>query len=225
MLTTAKPGEGGEFADGSPQEMRFLFPCQHRQPDNGESASGIAGVCRSYELSGRGNVDRQRHQRKQRPEGRPAYNRLLEMIGRKEIDIVLSWSVDRISRSLPDLLAFLGELKAKNVDLFLHQNSLDTSTPGGKALFQMLGVFSELGDGHPEGTDYAGLDRARAEGKKLGQPQCLEHPPGHQLGQTAAREANAHTRHREKSADWRRDRQQDFGSSIGIDPRAFRNGI
>ena len=59
---------------------------------------------------------------------RPAYNRLLEMVARKEVDIVLSWSVDRISRSLPDLLAFLGELKAKNVDLFLHKiNGRDIS--------------------------------------------------------------------------------------------------
>jgi DNA invertase Pin-like site-specific DNA recombinase len=65
---------------------------------------------------------------------RPAYNRLCEMVARKEIDLVIAWSVDRISRSLPDLLSFLGELKSKAVDLFLHQNNLDTSIPGGKAL-------------------------------------------------------------------------------------------
>jgi DNA invertase Pin-like site-specific DNA recombinase len=72
---------------------------------------------------------------------RPAFARLSEMILRKEIDIVLCWSVDRISRSLPDLLTFLGELKSKNVDLFLHQNNLDTTTSSGRAMFQLLGVF------------------------------------------------------------------------------------
>lgn len=107
---------------------------------------------------------------------RPAYNRLCEMISRKEIDIVLSWSVDRISRSLPDLLSFLGELKAKGVDLFLHQNNLDTSTPGGRALFQMLGVFSELETAIMKERIHAGLNRARAEGKKLGRPSVADSP-------------------------------------------------
>ncbi|MGB7889717.1 MAG: recombinase family protein, partial [Xanthobacteraceae bacterium] len=55
----------------------------------------------------------------------------------------MAWSVDRLGRSLPDLLSFMGELKAKGVDLYLHQQALDTSTPAGKAMFQMLGVFSE----------------------------------------------------------------------------------
>jgi DNA invertase Pin-like site-specific DNA recombinase len=107
---------------------------------------------------------------------RPAYNRLCEMISRKEIDLVLSWSVDRISRSLPDLLSFLGELKAKGVDLFLHQNNLDTSTPGGRALFQMLGVFSELETAIMKERIHAGLNRARAAGKRLGRPSVWNTP-------------------------------------------------
>jgi DNA invertase Pin-like site-specific DNA recombinase len=68
-------------------------------------------------------------------EDRPAFRRLLEMISRKETEIVLCWSVDRISRSMTGLLAFLGELKAKGVDLFLHQQNLDSSTPTGGAMF------------------------------------------------------------------------------------------
>jgi len=84
--------------------------------------------------------------------------------------------VDRVSRSLPDLLTFLGELKAKNVDLYLHQNNIDTSTPGGKALFQMLGVFSELEAALLKERIHAGLARARAEGKRLGRPSVCESP-------------------------------------------------
>jgi DNA invertase Pin-like site-specific DNA recombinase len=107
---------------------------------------------------------------------RPAYNRLLELVARREIEIVLSWAVDRISRSLPDLLSFLGELKAKNVDLFLHQQNLDTSTPSGKALFQLLGVFAELESAILKERIHAGLNRARAEGKKLGRPSVANTP-------------------------------------------------
>jgi DNA invertase Pin-like site-specific DNA recombinase len=107
---------------------------------------------------------------------RPAFARLSEMILRKEIDIVLCWSVDRISRSLPDLLTFLGELKSKNVDLFLHQNNLDTTTSSGRAMFQLLGVFSELEREICRERIHAGLNRARAEGKKLGRPSVANSP-------------------------------------------------
>jgi len=53
-------------------------------------------------------------------------------------------SVDRLGRSLIDLLDFLRELHAKGVDLFLHQQGLDTSTPSGRAMFQMLGCSPNL---------------------------------------------------------------------------------
>jgi DNA invertase Pin-like site-specific DNA recombinase len=107
---------------------------------------------------------------------RPAYARLCEMIARKQIDVVLCWSVDRISRSLPDLLTFLGELKAKGVDLFLHQQALDTSTPSGKAMFQLLGVFSELESAILKERIQAGLQRAVANGVKLGRPSVANEP-------------------------------------------------
>jgi DNA invertase Pin-like site-specific DNA recombinase len=107
---------------------------------------------------------------------RPGYARLCEMICRKEIDIVLAWSVDRISRSMTDLLSFLAELKAKNVDLFLHQQNLDTSTPAGRAMFQLLGVFSELETSILKERIHAGLNRARAEGRKLGRPSVANTP-------------------------------------------------
>jgi Resolvase, N terminal domain len=58
--------------------------------------------------------------------------------------MVAAWSVDRLGRSLQDLVGFLAELQASRVDLFLHQQGLDTSTPAGKAMFQMIGVFAEF---------------------------------------------------------------------------------
>ena len=75
---------------------------------------------------------------------RPGYDALLKGVARRDFDMVMAWSVDRLGRSLPHLLTFLGDLQAKGVDLYLHQSGLDTSTPSGRALFGMLGVFAEF---------------------------------------------------------------------------------
>ena len=101
-------------------------------------------------------------------EKRPGYDRLCHGIARREFDLVAAWSVDRLGRSLQNLVAFLGELHAKNVDLYLHRQGLDTSTPAGKAMFQMLGVFSEFERAMIVERVKASLARARAQGKRLG---------------------------------------------------------
>src|SRR5258708_13881999 len=75
---------------------------------------------------------------------RPAFNALLRDAAKRQFDIVMAWSVDRLGRSLQDLVAFLSELHALRIDLFLHQQGLDTTTPAGKAMFQMMGVFAEF---------------------------------------------------------------------------------
>jgi DNA invertase Pin-like site-specific DNA recombinase len=82
--------------------------------------------------------------------------------------MVAAWSVDRLGRSLIDLLDFLRELHAKGVDLFLHQQGLDTSTPSGRAMFQMLGVFAEFERAMIRERVMAGLSRAKADGIQLG---------------------------------------------------------
>ena len=75
---------------------------------------------------------------------RPGLDAMLKAVNAKEFDLVAAWSVDRLGRSLTDLLSILQHLKDKGVDLFLHQQGLDTSTTAGKAMFQMLGVFAEF---------------------------------------------------------------------------------
>src|SRR5215469_4343497 len=75
---------------------------------------------------------------------RPAFDRMLKAATRREFDMVAAWSVDRLGRSLQDLVGFLGEIHGAGVDLYLHQQALDTGTPAGKAMFQMLGVFAEF---------------------------------------------------------------------------------
>jgi DNA invertase Pin-like site-specific DNA recombinase len=101
-------------------------------------------------------------------EERPAFDALCKDAARRKFDMVAAWSVDRLSRSLHDLTGFLKDLHALNVDLYLHQQGLDTSTPTGKAMFQMIGVFAELERAVIRERVKAGLDRARAQGTKLG---------------------------------------------------------
>jgi DNA invertase Pin-like site-specific DNA recombinase len=105
---------------------------------------------------------------------RPAFDKLLKAVTRREVDLVAAWSVDRLGRSLTDLLSFLGELHAKSCDLYLHQQGLDTSTPAGRAMFQMMGVFAEFERAIIRERVVAGLARAKAEGKVLGRPTVGE---------------------------------------------------
>lgn len=102
---------------------------------------------------------------------RPAFEAVCQAVARKEVDVVAVWSVDRLSRSLLDLVNFLGELHPKHVDLYLHQQGLDTGTPAGKAMFRMMGVFAEFEREMIVERVKAGLKRARAEGKVLGRPR------------------------------------------------------
>ena len=102
---------------------------------------------------------------------RPAFDRMLKSATRREFDMIAAWSVDRLGRSLQHLVAFLGEVHAAGVDLYLHQQSVDTSTPAGKAMFQMLGVFAEFERAMIVSRVNAGLKRARANGRILGRPK------------------------------------------------------
>lgn len=101
---------------------------------------------------------------------RPAFDRLCKDAARRKFDVVMAWSVDRLGRSLQDLVGFLGEMHALGVDLFLHQQGVDTTTPAGKAMFQMMGVFAEFERAMIQERVKAGLARAKASGKTLGRP-------------------------------------------------------
>jgi len=102
---------------------------------------------------------------------RPAYDRLYRAILRRELDLLMAWSVDRLGRSLQQLVALLSDLQAKGVDLYLHQQGIDTTTPAGTAMFQMCGVFAQFERAMIQERVKAGLERARAQGKRLGRPR------------------------------------------------------
>jgi len=101
-------------------------------------------------------------------EKRPGFDRLLKDATARKIDMIAAWSVDRLGRSLQHLVGFLTELQALDCHLYLHQQALDTSTPSGRAMFQMCGVFAEFERAMIVERVNAGLKRAKAQGVKLG---------------------------------------------------------
>ena len=102
---------------------------------------------------------------------RPALDKILKMFAAREADRLMVWSVDRLGRSLQDLISTLNEIHGSGAELFIKQQALDTATPAGKALFGMLGVFAEFESAMIKERIHSGLAKARAKGVKLGRPE------------------------------------------------------
>jgi DNA invertase Pin-like site-specific DNA recombinase len=102
---------------------------------------------------------------------RPQFDAMCKDAARRQFDMVMAWSVDRLGRSLQDLVGFLSDIHALKIDLYLRQQGIDTTTPAGKAMFQMMGVFAEFERAMIQERVRAGLARAKDEGKLLGRPR------------------------------------------------------
>jgi len=101
---------------------------------------------------------------------RPQFDALIRDATRREFDVIAAWSVDRLGRSLVDLVGFLNEIHAARVGLYLHQQAIDTTTPAGKAIFGMCGIFAEFERSMIQERVRAGLAHARQNGQRLGRP-------------------------------------------------------
>jgi DNA invertase Pin-like site-specific DNA recombinase len=101
---------------------------------------------------------------------RPALDAMLKAATRGDFDTVAAWSVDRLGRSLQHLVMGLGDLQAAGVGLYLHKQGLDTSTPSGRAMFGMLGVFAEFEREMIGERVRAGIKNAKSKGTKTGKP-------------------------------------------------------
>ncbi len=99
---------------------------------------------------------------------------LLKAVVRREIDQVCVWSIDRLGRSLRDLIGVLEELRQKGCNLYVHKQAIDTNTPSGKMLFQMLAVFAEFEREIMRERIIAGQQRARAQGKRIGRRSVID---------------------------------------------------
>jgi DNA invertase Pin-like site-specific DNA recombinase len=96
---------------------------------------------------------------------------MLNDASRRKFDVIMAWAIDRLGRSLIDLLGTIHTLEACGVDLYLDQQSIDTTTPAGKLMFQVCGAFAEFERSMIRQRIHAGLKRAVAEGKQLGRPR------------------------------------------------------
>ncbi len=104
---------------------------------------------------------------------RKGFDALIKGAVRKDFDMILVWSVDRLGRSLQDLISFLNEINSVNCNLYIHQSGLDTSTPSGRMMFSMIGVFAEFERGMIRERVISGQKRAVSEGKHIGRPTRL----------------------------------------------------
>ena len=99
---------------------------------------------------------------------RPGLDKLLTDAQRGKFNVVMSWAIDRLGRSLIDLLGTIQHLEACGCDLYLDQQAIDTTTPAGKLMFQITGAFAEFERTIIRSRVHAGLERARKAGKVLG---------------------------------------------------------
>lgn len=104
---------------------------------------------------------------------RKGFDDLLKGATRKDFDIILVWSVDRLGRNISDLISFLNEIQSVECDLYLHQNGIDTSTPTGRLMFGMLSLFADFERSMISERTKAGIERARKSGKKIGRPSNM----------------------------------------------------
>jgi DNA invertase Pin-like site-specific DNA recombinase len=104
---------------------------------------------------------------------RPAFDSLLKIATRREFVLIMVWAIDRLGRSIQHLVGFMNDIQAMGVDLYVHQQSIDTTTPSGRMIFS---IFSALGEYERElirERIMAGQQRARAQGVKIGRPSNL----------------------------------------------------
>jgi DNA invertase Pin-like site-specific DNA recombinase len=131
-------------------------------------------------------------------DGRPGLDQMLKDAQRRKFDVIMAWAIDRLGRSLIDLLGTIQTLEACGVDLYLDQQSIDTTTPAGKLMFQVCGAFAEFERSMIRQRVHAGLKRAVAQGKQLGRRKSI--PPSKSASRLNCASARACARSRVSAA-------------------------
>ena len=104
---------------------------------------------------------------------RPSFGRMLSDAHKRSFDVLVVWKLDRLSRSLKDLITTLEMLGSLGIDFISYDNSLDTSTPTGKLVFHVVGSVAEFERDIIRERVRAGLANARRKGIRLGRPSIL----------------------------------------------------
>ncbi len=102
---------------------------------------------------------------------RPAFDRMLRDAKRGKFQVLLAWKLDRLGRSLSNLIRLLEDLRSWNVTLVSYSESLDLDSPSGRLMYQLISAFSEYEREIIRSRVRSGLAAARARGKHLGRPR------------------------------------------------------
>ena len=109
---------------------------------------------------------------------RPALNSLLADLRKRKVDVILVWSLDRLARSLKQLLTISEECRSLGVDLVSLKQSIDTTLPASRLTFQILGAVAEFERELLRERVKAGMAQARRAGKRIGRPALRHFGPG-----------------------------------------------
>ena len=101
---------------------------------------------------------------------RPAFQEMMDAARKRRFDMLIVWKLVRLSRSLKDLINTIDELGSSGIDFVSYDNKLDTSTPTGKLVFQIVGAVAEFEKDIIKERVVSGLASARLKGKRLGRP-------------------------------------------------------
>ena len=104
---------------------------------------------------------------------RPSLDALMKSATQRRFDMVMCWSIDRLGRSLQNLIEILNELQSLKVDLFFMQQGMDTSTSAGRMMFSIFGALAEFERNLIRERVIAGQQRAISQGVKMGRPSKM----------------------------------------------------
>jgi DNA invertase Pin-like site-specific DNA recombinase len=105
---------------------------------------------------------------------RPAFKQLMADIRQRKVDLVICWKLDRLFRSLKDLIATLQEWNELGVEFISLKDNIDLTTSAGRLMLHIIGAFGEFEASLIRERVRAGLANAKAHGKRLGRPPTID---------------------------------------------------
>ena len=101
---------------------------------------------------------------------RPALDSMMKAANQRKFDVILVWSIDRLGRSLQNLVERLNDLQSMRVDLMFLQQGMDTCTSRGRMMLCIFGALAEFECNLIRERVIAGQNKAKARGVKMGRP-------------------------------------------------------
>jgi DNA invertase Pin-like site-specific DNA recombinase len=122
---------------------------------------------------------------------RPALDQLVADVRRHRVQAVVCWRLDRLGRNLRHLVMLLDDWQSRGIAFVTMGEGIDTSTPAGRLVAGVLGSIAEFERARIQERIMAGLQRARAQGKRIGRPRGTPLPRSAPAGLTVRQAAVA----------------------------------